>query len=61
MSPEANKILHFILKELGGLGYGYRQTIEGCFDAAVNNYKMSHPPEGKDVVVDEVLKILREI
>ena len=60
-SKEAGNLICRMIKELAQLGYGYRQTVGGCYDALINNYGYQAPPEGKESTVDEVIKVLNRI
>jgi len=34
--------------------------IEGCYDAAISHYGFEEPEDSKEVVVDEVIRILNK-
>ena len=58
MSEEAKRIMAFMLKGLSGMSHGYRQTVEGSFDCAIENYGYVIPSESKDDIVNKVIRIL---
>ncbi len=53
-----NLIMGFVLAKLSSCKYMYREYVEGCYDAAVENYGFS-PVENKEEVIDKVIKILK--
>jgi len=61
MSPEASSLIHAMLRDLSTMTHAYRSTIEGCYIVFVENKHYDEPTEGKDFVVDEVLRILNEL
>ena len=61
MTVNTNKVIIFMIKELSQLKYGYRCIVEGCYDMAINNYKIEEPSDlSKNQIIDKVLEILNE-
>lgn len=60
-SREANRILIFMMRKMCKMSYAYRDIFEGCYETAVQNNHYDEAPEGKDFVVDEAIKILKEL
>jgi len=61
LSRKANKIAAWMLKELSQLKYAYKQTIESCYDEAINYYGFPKPEvDEKDAIVQKVTQILNE-
>jgi len=58
LSEEGRKIARWMLQELSQLKYGNRVVVEGCFDAAIDNYAFVAPPESKSIIVDKTLRML---
>jgi len=59
MDINTNKIIIFMIRELSQLKYGYRCIVEGCYDMAINNYKIKEPLDlSKNQIVDKVLEVL---
>lgn len=58
LSTEADILQAKMLEELSSLGYGYRKTVEGCFDYCIKRYGMKTPIEDKSLIVNNVLSIL---
>ena len=61
MSTEARKIIMFICKQLSTCKYFYKETIEGCYEAAISNYSMIRPIETKEFIVNKVIVTLNHI
>ena len=60
MSIDGQNVLVFMLRNLTTMKYAYRCIVEGCFDNALNHgHKV--PPESKDEIVDEAIKLLNEV
>ncbi len=53
-----NLIIHFMIRKLSSCKYGYRDIVEGCYNAAVENYGFT-PVENKEEVIDKVIEILK--
>jgi len=58
MTENAIKIIFFMTKQLSTFSHGYKENVEGAYDAAINNYGYEAPIEGKDKIVNKVLEIL---
>ena len=59
MSPEANAVIMFMVRELSHLKYGTRAVIEWCYASAISpNYGLAKPIEPKDEIIDKVIEIL---
>lgn len=58
MSKEAYKIIQFMCRELSTCRHFYRGIVEGCYNTAINNYKMPAAVETKDLIVDKVISVL---
>lgn len=61
MSDDAKNMIQFILKELSGLKYFYGQTIEDCYDSAIKVYNYPQPKESKKEIIEEVIRVWKEI
>jgi len=61
MSEESNKIKFFMIKGLSNLSHFYKETVEGSYEAAINNYGFKVPVESKETIVQEVTDILKKI
>ena len=61
MTETANKIIFFMIKQLSTFSHGYKEIVEGAYDAAINNYGYEAPIEGKDKIVNKVLDILARL
>jgi len=58
MSPEAIRLLSFMLKSLTSCKYLYSGAATGCYEMAVNNRGYSEPPEGKEFVIEKINEAL---
>lgn len=61
LSREGNLLCAKMLEELAFCGYGYVSIIEGCYDYCIKGYCMEVPVEGKTVIVNKVLEILKTV
>jgi len=57
-SPEFKTIVLWMVKELSGCRYGYRNIVGGCYDTMVEHKGFTPPPEGKEACVNRVIEIL---
>jgi len=53
-SPEALKVLSFMLKDLSSLKKEYRNTIKKSYDDAINEQGLRIPKESKDDIISFV-------
>ena len=60
MSEKANKLIVWMVKEISAFTHAPKDVIEGCYDAAILNYNFAEPEEGKEVIIAEVMRILRD-
>jgi len=60
LTPNASSIAFWMIKELSPLKYAHKESIDGCFDDAIEHYGFEEPKEEKEVVVAEVTRILNE-
>ena len=60
MTTEACKLIIYMVKEISAFTRAPKIIIEGCYDAAIFNYSFEEPEEGKEVVVAEVMRILKD-
>ncbi len=60
LSKSGCALVSKMLEESMYLKYGYRETIEGCFDYCIQRYGMEIPPEPKEVIVTRVIQILED-
>lgn len=60
-----NEIKTKMVEELSGLGYGYTETVKGCFDATQSHSRLVVPEEHLEKVkkecVSEVTMILQTL
>jgi hypothetical protein len=61
MTKEGQAVTRRILAEVSGFKYFYRSTVAAAFETCVNHYKMTKPSELKDEIIDEVLRVMKEI
>ena len=59
LSKSGYAVVTRMLAESTSLKYGYKSIIEGCFDYCIRRYGMEVPPEPKDVIVSQVMEILK--
>ena len=59
-SSEALYLMTFMISELSTMKYGYRDIVKGCYWTAINNCAFPKPEESIDIIVDEVIRILKE-
>jgi len=60
MTTEASKLIMWMVKEISTFTHAPKIVIEGCYDAGIFNYSFEEPEEGKEVVVAEVMRILKD-
>lgn len=60
-SVEGRYLVYHMLSHLLSLKYGYKKIIEGCYETAINNFKLDRPPEEKFIIVNFVLWKLNSI
>jgi len=59
MTKESRRLISFMIKELSQLKYGYHVIVEGCYNMAINNYKIEEPSDlSKDQIINKVLDVL---
>lgn len=58
MTKQADKVIAFMVRQFSTVKYGYRTFVEGCYDAAINNYGLAKPEESKAEIVDAVIAAL---
>lgn len=61
MSPEANRVLTYMVKNLVSCSYIYRSIAEGCYLTAVENNGMERPAESMDEVITEFFSIMESL
>ncbi len=58
MTNEGYLVVSRMVAELSTCKYGYRNIVEGCYEACINNYHMTKPTDSRDDIVDKALEIL---
>lgn len=53
-----NKLITWMLTRLSTTKYGWRTTVDGCYDTAIEHYHFEKPEESKEEIVDFVIKVL---
>ena len=61
ISKNGKAILTFMLGELSGCSYLYRNIAEGCYEAAIQNHKFAVPMESMEVIVNEFFSIMNNV
>ena len=61
MSQDAYNIIRFMCHQLSTCKYAYKSIVEGCYEAAINNYSMAQPAETKNYIVNKVINIFKKI
>jgi len=59
-SSEALQLMAFMISELSTMKYGYRDIVEGCYWMSIKNCAFPKPEESIDIIVDEVIRILKD-
>lgn len=61
LSHEAHRILFFMMNRLSTLKYGYKETVLGCYEAAIQNYGYKEPEEGKDFIIAYTIEQMNQV
>ena len=61
ISIEGTDIMTFMIDKLGTVKYGYVEQLDGAYEAAIDHYGYDRPPEGKQVIINRVMRIMQSI
>jgi len=61
MSPEANAIMFFMVKDLSTMDYFYNDALSACYNVAIDMRGFAVPPEPKEDILKQVADTMHEL